>query len=228
MTRLALLLCSCLSVQAYAYNDVSLSTESPTALSTIVNNDLNIYKQNNAVNSSEASQLSTTKFGSISASEFRDNKLTFDDFNDNNSIENNIIGGSTTYQIGRFSAETGIINKLPSSPLQPLTDNKQYFLQGSYSVVQKEKLNIAVLAKIETIDVKQTSLSYVPNNIAGQKELLDSSTNTTVGFIGFYSLTPQWAIVGALTSSQNSPEELGIVNESEANHSALIGTTYSF
>ncbi len=229
MARVVLLLCFCLPMQAFAYDGDKLSITTPPQKVTIINNDLGIYKQTKLVNQ-EAKPLVNHSTVQITSGEFRQNKV----LSQTNFIEeqnlSEIIGGSTTYQLGRFSAETGIINKSAvktTAQTTGLAEQKQFFLQGTYVVVQQEKLNIAVLAKIEAFEdgYIQVNNELEFSSINKEQEPL---TNTTLGFIGSYAISPRWAIVGSITTSQSNTEEVSGFIESDTNHSALIGTTYSF
>jgi hypothetical protein len=135
----------------------------------------------------------------------------------------NIVGGSAGVQLGRFSAQTGLIDSNPDD-----AHSMQFFVQGSYTVVQKESLNIAVMAKLEAFENMNSQFENYDSYLDINGRPVEKAKNATLGFIGSYSLSPQWAIVGSILSSQSDKSAISAFEEDKTNHSAVIGTTYSF
>jgi len=190
-------------------------------------NNLTKFTENNGVYKQTKLQMKSSSgseknYGEIFTGKYKQNSwlLNKEDYL-KPQVQENIIGGSTTYQYGRFSAETGLLNTTSDSQ-----DSKEFYLQSTYAVVDKEKLNISVLAKIEASEKPLTNY-YFKEQAPSYRSPTAEQLKNTVGFIGSYSLTPQWAIVGAITSSQSNIQPINEEDKS-ISHSALIGTTYSF
>ncbi len=202
------------------------SPTSPTNKTTtsFINNDVSIYKQSKPVSSNKTTPLNDSSYTQFSVSEIRKNNAIRNIFDPIDKQEfDNIVGGSAGVTLGRFSAETGIIEHE-----EELTNNKQYFLQGTYVVVQKERLSIAFLAKIEAFERQKNQFHSYHDLLQLEPPTSSKSTNATLGLIGSYSLSPQWAIVGAITSTQADNIAPVAFADEDTNHSALLGTTYSF
>ena len=211
------------------YAEDKINVVIPTKLNKAIDtnpNNLSKFTENNGVYKQTKLQLATVgsnkSYGEIFTGKFRQNSwlLNKSDYLTPQSNEN-VIGGSTTYQYGRFSAETGVLNTTSEQQ-----DAKEFYLQSTYAVVDREKLNISVLAKIEASEKPLTNY-YFQEQAASYRAPTAEQLKNTVGFIGSYSLTPQWAIVGAITSSQSNIQPINEEDKS-ISHSALIGTTYSF
>jgi len=126
---------------------------------------------------------------------------------------------NAVYFNGRFSAQTGY-----------LTENNEaskFFVQSSYIVFTNYKFNVAVTAKIETLDTELVQYYY--GKIRPNQHISDTNTNATLGLIGTYELNSNWTIIGALTSTAlaDGIADSPLVEQNKYNM-ALIGTTYSF
>lgn len=131
-------------------------------------------------------------------------------------------GINASYQIGRFSAETGFLNDISNE-----SDGGKFYLRGSFIVLSSDKFNLSITAKVEALDDDLVDYYYGTKN----REIYtsDSSTNATLGVIGTYSLNHQWKIIGAVSSTTLGDEiaESPLIEDNNYNM-ALIGTTYSF
>jgi len=108
---------------------------------------------------------------------------------------------------------------------------EQRYIQGSYSLLSGQTINIALTAKISTLEPVML-ISPDPLILNNDKEYsmpYEDAMNTTLGIIGKYQLTNNWAIIGSFstTSLSNEVIEKASLHE-ELAHSALIGATYSF
>jgi len=126
---------------------------------------------------------------------------------------------NAVYFNGRFSAQTGY-----------LTENNEaskFFVQSSYIVFANYKFNVAVTAKIETLDTEQVNYYY--GRMRPNRHISDTNTNATLGLIGTYELNSNWTIIGALTSTALADDiaDSPLIEQNKYNM-ALIGTTYSF
>lgn len=133
----------------------------------------------------------------------------------------NVVGGSASYFKGRFSAETGIVEQY-----SPQLTAQEFFIQGSYAFIKREKFNMQVVAKVAAIE-QDNDRAYSFDNSGNSSVLESNDTKATWGIVGFYALTPQWAIVGAFTSTTKDIEQNQVLGQSD-DHAARFGTTYSF
>ncbi len=131
-------------------------------------------------------------------------------------------GINASYQIGRFSAETGFLNDVSNE-----SDGGKFYLRGSFIVLAGNKFNLSITAKVEALDDDLVNYYYGVKGV--ETYIVDSSTNTSLGLIGTYSLSPNWKIIGAVSSTALGDEiaESPLMEEDNYNM-ALIGTTYSF
>ena len=110
---------------------------------------------------------------------------------------------------------------------------EQFFIQGTYVVMSYDALDIALAAKVQTID--ETAVKYlystnqVPLNFYSSHR--NATTNATLGILGSYQINKDWAIIGAVTArtlSRDATSANLLNNEGDYAHMALIGTSYSF
>lgn len=190
----------------------------------LISNDLSIYQQNKNSVQGIVGVAQPKKSTHFSLGEIRKHQPITDVFDpiDEHQFEN-IVGGSAGVQVGRFSAQTGLIDKNPND-----AHSMQFFVQGSYTVVQKESFNIAVMAKLEAFENMNSQFEGYDSYLDISGRPVEKAKNATLGFIGSYSLSPQWAIVGSILSSQSDKSAISAFEEDKTNHSAVIGTTYSF
>jgi len=135
-------------------------------------------------------------------------------------------GINAAYNNGRFRAETGLLTNSTD-----VMDSGKFYLQGSFSIYNKEKFDIAVTAKFEAVDNPffNAYIGEVEPIIDAQTIFEHQSKNATIGVITTYSINKQWKVLGSITTTtyeqalQNSP--LVDINNS---HMALFGTSYSF
>lgn len=154
------------------------------------------------------------------------------------SINNNLtngLNGSTTSQTqglnaalnyGRFSMETALITENSN-----IEDSGKFYLQGTYTVLEKSSFNIAITAKVETLSEHNVNYYFGDKNQLDQgQSLIDyQAKNTTLGVIGTYEVTPKWTVIGAFTSTMLDKDIMQSPLVSDGNvNMALIGTSYSF
>lgn len=127
---------------------------------------------------------------------------------------------NASYRYGRFSAETGYLSDVSDG-----LDGSKFFIQSSFVVLTHENFNLSLTAKFEALD--EALITHYYNNLGSNAA--DSSTNATLGLIGTYDLSPQWKIMGAVTSTTLGDEiaQSSLINDDKYNM-ALIGTTYYF
>ncbi|NMP30292.1 hypothetical protein HII17_01855 [Thalassotalea sp. M1531] len=107
----------------------------------------------------------------------------------------------------------------------------QRYIQGTYTLLSYNTLDIAITAKLASVEaIPLGSLNYAeflkPSSYRLSQEQFN---NTTLGIIGKYQLSNNWAIVGSLSTtalSESLVEKASLHNELA--HTALIGATYSF
>ncbi|WDD99583.1 MipA/OmpV family protein [Thalassomonas actiniarum] len=128
---------------------------------------------------------------------------------------------NVSYQGKRLSVQTGF----STERLEHDQGNK-FFLQGSYSLWSFNNFDIAVTAKIETLD-KDIIQSYYPVENT-TLEINQLSTNKTLGLIGTFDLSSRWKMIGAITTTSIGSEITSPLIENNTFNMALIGTTYSF
>lgn len=145
-------------------------------------------------------------------------------------IPNNVI---KTHQIAslfeneNFSAESGFANKVMAQ-----ANEKVFFLQGSYRMLQQEKFSLLLTAKIESLD-EQSIYQFYSNDFV-YREATSSAVNATksyarLGIVGQYSINNNWYLMGGVTSTaldnsaSNQPE-----HNKTTEQVALFGTTYIF
>lgn len=190
----------------------------------LIPNDLSLYQQKKNLVQGVGDATQPKKRAHFSLGEIRKHQPITDVFDpiDKHQFEN-IVGGSAGVQLGRFSAQTGLIDNNPHD-----ANSMQFFVQGSYTVLQKESLNIAVMAKLEAFENMNSQFESYDSYLDINGRPVEKAKNATLGFIGSYSLSPQWAIVGSILSSQSDKSAISAFEEDKTNHSAVIGTTYSF
>lgn len=127
---------------------------------------------------------------------------------------------NASYSYGRFRAETGYLSDLSDG-----FDGSKFFIQSSFVVLIHENFNLSLTAKFEALDEELVAHYY--NTLSSNST--DSSTNATLGLIGTYDLSPQWKIMGAVTSTTLGDEivQSSLISDDKYNM-ALIGTTYYF
>ena len=129
------------------------------------------------------------------------------------------------FHIGRFSAQTSVVSTNENF------DNNSYFLQGSFALISKEQFNLKVTARLTTIDDSIVYSYYgVEHSMSfGTSIEPKSATNTSLGIIGTYNLTPRWKLVGAITSTNvDSQIEASPLINNNYMHMAQFGTSFSF
>ncbi|REL28243.1 hypothetical protein DXX93_17820 [Thalassotalea euphylliae] len=110
-------------------------------------------------------------------------------------------------------------------------EHSMAYLQTSYVIASFRSLDIALSAKIEQLDTTTATYYYPidPKQLATQYVIRKDITSTTLGIIGNYQLTPNWSIIGALTTTTVGDEtRLTTPSADDLAHMALIGATYSF
>lgn len=135
-------------------------------------------------------------------------------------------GLNAAINVGRFSAETALFTNGDS-----VFDSEKFYLQGSYTFLEKDSFNLAITAKLETLSSQGVG-KYLGEDIYNFKAdsvIKHQAKNATLGLVGTFELAPNWTVMGALTSTtidkdiQKSP----LINSNYVNM-ALIGTSYSF
>jgi len=135
-------------------------------------------------------------------------------------------GFNAAFNYGRFTAETALMTDNAS-----IINSGKFYIQGSYTVINHVSFNLAITAKLETLNQQNVNLYYGDRlQQEGSNSLLDyRANNTTLGVVGTYEVAPNWTIMGALTSTTLDDDiKQSPLIESDNLNMALIGTTYSF
>ena len=210
--------------------------ESDAALSaSLFATDSNLYRTVTAVNQpsntpnhkiGEYSVISIKPKAQLSLSQLHKNSYNpaiFDPIDEQTYLQNfnNLVGGSASYLNGRFSAQTGIVEEH-----SPQLTAQEFFIQGSYAFIKRERFNMQVVAKVATVEQDNDFAYSFENN--GQSSMLEGNdTKATWGIVGSYALSPQWAIIGAFTSTAKDIEQNQALGKTD-DHAARVGTTYWF
>lgn len=129
------------------------------------------------------------------------------------------------FNFGRFSAQTSVIST------DETFDNNSYFLQGSFALISKEQFDLRVTARFTTMDdaVVHQYYGFEHSESFGLNGETKSATNTSLGIVGTYQLSPRWKLIGSITSTNvDSQIEASPLVNSNYMHTAQFGTSYSF
>ncbi len=142
------------------------------------------------------------------------------------SLNSNISSLNAGYSNGKFSAESALITHSNN-----LLTSSQFYLQGSYSLIDGEYFNVSLTAKIEALDAKSISNYYgKENNLTNDNSIFNQpATNTSVGIVTTYAINKNWKVLGIISSVSldNKIENSPLIDNNNL-HMALIGTSYSF
>lgn len=156
------------------------------------------------------------------------NQLSLDDYQyqNNTTVDDgtvHVISLKARYQYGRFATESGV-----SQFDSDYTDAKQFYVQSSFAIVQKQAFNLSVLAKIESLEQPSNEFGQWGATTPLFEYSFEPMTNTTIGVVGAYNLTQRWSVIGAITSSAVHNTDQNHPLNNNQNNRALIGTSYSF
>ena len=160
--------------------------------------------------------------------------LGFPTSSDNvNSLNTSLLNKVETHQIKltftnkAFTANSGFSNKVDNQ-----VNERSFFIQGSYQVLQQEKFTLLLTAKIESLHERSIYQFYSNDFVSLETpttKVNGSTSYARFGILGQYSINNNWYLTGGLTSTAH---EYSTNNELAPNMKkeqvALFGTTYTF
>ena len=130
--------------------------------------------------------------------------------------ENSMMAGvNMEFKQGRFSTEVGYLTDVSDE-----SEGSKMYAQVGYTFLANRTYTLTAIGKIESLDEDMVGYYYGNN---------ESTTNATLGLVGTYKFSNQWAMIGAVTATSLGDEigDSAIVEEDSYNM-ALVGVTYSF
>jgi len=149
------------------------------------------------------------------------------------SLTSSLTDTDAPYQVGslfsnkNFSAESGFSEKSTKQ-----IEQKSYFLQGRYRVLQQERFSLLITAKIESLNQHSIYQFYSNDFVSNEKSSIPvnaSNAYARIGILGKYAINKHWSLVGGVTSTAHDKSSSAQpINHKKTDQVALFGTTYTF
>jgi len=160
--------------------------------------------------------------------------LGFPTSNDNvNSLSTSLLNKVETQQIKltfnnkAFTANSGFSNKIDNQ-----VDERSFFIQGSYQVMQQEKFTLLLTAKVESLHERSIYQFYSNDFVTRETSTTKVNGSTSYarfGILGQYSINNNWSLTGGLTSTAHEDSTHNeLAPNMKKEQVALFGTTYTF
>lgn len=133
-------------------------------------------------------------------------------------INRDVQGMNALYQLGWFSAETGIYQDQSELNL-----GQNFYLQSNFLLYEREHFHVSIMARFDA-----TQWDGVPAITLNQRQAYNSFVSQkSLGLITTYTLGNAWTIHGSIKAN-SFDHELNPTLPSEDDAKASVGATFSF